>query len=173
MVGGPGFGGFDDISGFEPEPEEAASEGVVTVAEAFFTALKGGDARALWDLFSETARAFIINIGHERGMEFDLASQIRAGTAADDEMDGFLSDLMAGLRHDLAGVDLNRVALEAKAEPEAPMQMRVNYLVPLGPEIAGLQTAIPAGSLLLSLGDDGWKVERLIPRPGGPAPRAS
>lgn len=147
-------------------PEEAASEGALAVAESFFNALKSGDGRALWDLFSENARNYIINIGQERGMEFELASRLRAGTASDEELDDFLADLVAGIQRDLAGLDFARLALESKVEPEAPMMVRVTFLQSLGPMIDELQTAIPAGALVLSLEDSQWRLERIVPRPG-------
>lgn len=148
---------------------EVASEEALRTAERFFDALVEGDSRSLWDLFSEQARAYIINIGHERGMDFDLASALRAGTAAVEDMEDFLADLLAGIRHDLTGVDLERLALESVAEPESPMRVRVTYLVELGPRLDELQPAIPAGSLVLVLEDEGWRVDRLVPRPGNDA----
>lgn len=148
------------------EPEEAASEGVLGAAELFFRTVAAGDARGLWEQFSEAARAYILNLGHERGMDFDLTSRLRSGTASDEEIDDFLGDLLLGIQRDLAGVDFARLAFESKAEPEAPMQVRVNYLVRLGPDAGDLLTAMPAGSIVFSLEDDDWKIERLIPRPG-------
>ncbi|MGH2772234.1 MAG: hypothetical protein ACRDIU_03735 [Actinomycetota bacterium] len=148
------------------EAAEAASEGALALAEQFLLTVASGDARAMWELFSETARAFIVGLGHERGMQFDLVSRLKQGTASDQELDEFLGDLMLGIQRDLAGLDYTRLAFESVAEPEAPMQVRVNYLVRLGPEMEGMQAAIPAGSILLSLENDEWKVERLVPRPG-------
>lgn len=154
------------------EPEEEASQQALAVAEAFFTAAKTGDARAVWDLFSENARNYVVNVAQERGMAVDLASRLRLGTASDAELDDFLAELIAGLQKDLSGVDFNRLAFESKVEPEAPMQVRVNYLQSIGPLVAELQTAIPAGSIVLSYDAEEWRVERLVPRPGGDRPTA-
>jgi hypothetical protein len=151
------------------EPMEEASEGALQTAEQFLLTVAAGDARKMWDLFSETAQAYIIGLGHERGMEFDLASRLRTGSASEEEWNTFLTTLFRSIQHDLSGLDFSRLIFESKAEPEAPMQVRVNYLVRLGPEMEGMQTAIPAGSLLLSFQYDQWKVERVIPRPGGAA----
>ncbi|MFN2388972.1 MAG: hypothetical protein ABR575_05125 [Actinomycetota bacterium] len=156
----------------EMEPEEIASEGALAVAETFFRALAAGDRGALWALFSETAQAYIINLGLERGMDFDLASRLRSGSASDEEMDGFLGDLISGIQKDLSGVDLARLAFESKAEPEAPLQVRVTYLVQLGPQVADVQPAIPAGAIVLSLQNEEWRIERLVPGPGGRAAAA-
>lgn len=127
-------------------------------------------------MFSGSAQAYIINLGIQRGMDFDLASRLRSGVATTEETDEFLGDLLAGLQRDLVGIDLTRVAFESKASPEAPMQVRVNLLVQLGPELNALQTAIPAGSIVLSLEDEVWRVERLLgagaTRPGSSGPPA-
>jgi hypothetical protein len=145
----------------------------LAAAESFLGALALGDARAVWDMFSGTAQAYIINLGIQRGMDFDLASRLRSGAATTEETDSFLGDLLSGLQRDLVGIDLARIAFESKASPEAPMQVRVNLLVQLGPDLDQLQTAIPAGAIVLSLEDEAWRVERLIgggassPRTGG------
>ena len=163
---GEPFVPFDDESGAHLEPEEAASEGVLAAAELFFHTVAAGDARGLWEQFSEAARAYILSLGHERGMDFDLTSRLRSGTASEEEVDDFLGDLMTGIQKDLAGVDFSRLAFESKAEPEAPMQVRVHYLVRLGPDSPDFLTAVPAGSIVFSLEGDEWKIERLVPRPG-------
>lgn len=159
----------DEMAGRPPdalEPEEEASEGALAAAETFFEAVKAGDARRLWDIFGENAKLWVINIGQERGMGIDLASRLRQGIAGEDEEAEFLADLMAGIQRDLSGLDFSRMAFESKVEPEAPMQVRVHYLMQLGPQMGDLTPAIPAGSLILTLEDSGWRVERLIPRPG-------
>lgn len=145
------------------EPEEVASQGALAAAETFLAAIAAGDAREVWSLFSISAQAYIINLGVQRGMDFDLASRLRSGVATTEETDVFLGDLLGGLQRDLAGVDVSRVAMESKAAPEAPMQVRVNLLVQLGPQMSDLQTAIPAGGIILSLENEIWRVERLVP----------
>jgi hypothetical protein len=148
------------------EPEEEASEGALAAAESFLGAITSGNGDAVWEMFSDTAQAYIINLGHERGMDFDLSSRLRTDTATEAERFEFRSDLLAGLQRDLAGVDFERLAFDSKAEPEAPMQVRVTYLVQIGPEEEQMLTAIPAGAIVLFLQDEVWKVERLIPGPG-------
>lgn len=148
-----------------PEPEEVASLGALAAAEAFLQAVAVGDAEAVWAGFSTTAQAYIINLGVQRGMDFDLSSRLRAEVATADETEVFLGDLLQGLQRDLTGIDLDRVAFESKASPEAPMQVRVNLLVQLGPQMDNLQTAIPAGAIVLSLEDEIWRVERLVTGP--------
>ena len=74
--------------------------------------------------------------------------------------------MLLGIQKELTGVDFARLAFESKVEPEAPMQVRVNYLVQVGPQVDELQTAIPAGSILLTLQEEQWKVEWLLPISG-------
>lgn len=147
-------------------PEEEASRAALEAAQAFFVAVAGGDHRGLWALFSQNARAFILNLAIERGMDFDLGSRLRQGTAANEEVEEHLADLLEGIRRDLAGVDLSRLMFESTAEPHAPMQVRVTYLLQIAAAIGDIQPAIPAGSLIMIYEDERWKVERLIPRPG-------
>jgi hypothetical protein len=145
---------------------EMASDEPLKAAERFFQALAAGDARGLWDCFGEQARAFVLNLGLKRGMDFDLNSRLRQGTASDQEFEEFIGDFLDGVRRDLRGVDIHRVAFESQVEPETSLRVRVTYLVTLGEPGVGIATAVPAGSLLMVLEDGDWKVERIIPRPG-------
>ena len=147
-------------------PEEEASRAVLDAAELLLLAIATGDHRALWDMLSEGARAYVLNIAVERGMDFDLGSRIRQGTASDAELDDYLTDLLEGIRRDLKGVDLSRLAFESKAEPHAPMQVRVTYFLQMEAAIGDIRPAIPAGSLIMIYEGGAWKVERLIPKPG-------
>jgi hypothetical protein len=148
---------------------EIASDEPLKAAERFFQALVRGDARGLWESFGEQARAYVLNIGLTRGMDFDLNSRLRQGTATDEEFEEFLGDFLEGVRRDLRGVDIHRLGFESEVEPEAPMLVRVTYLVTLGELGVGIATAVPAGSLIMVLEDGDWKVERILPRPGGSA----
>ena len=152
-------------------PMEIASDEPLKAAERFFQALAGGDARGLWDCFGEQARSYVLNIGLERGMEFDLNSRLRQGTATDQEFEEFTGDFLQGVRRDLRGVDIQRVAFESQVEPETTLRVRVTYLVTLGEPGVGIATAVPAGSLIMVLENGDWKVERIIPHPGGSSGR--
>jgi hypothetical protein len=145
--------------------EEVASEGALAAADEFLQLVSLGDADGVWGMFSSSAQAYIVNLGIQRGMDFDLASRLRAGVATTEENQAFLEDLLLGIHRDLAGLDLGRVAFESTASPEAPMRVRVNLLVQIGPDVAELQTAVPAGAIILALEDDVWRVERLITKP--------
>jgi hypothetical protein len=150
---------------------EIASDEPLKAAERFFQAFAGGDARGLWDCFGEQARSYVLNIGLERGMEFDLNSRLRQGTATDQEFEEFMGDFLQGVRRDLRGVDIQRVAFESQVEPETTLRVRVTYLVTLGEPGVGIATAVPAGSLIMVLENGDWKVERIIPHPGGSSGR--
>ena len=157
---------------FPPPPEhgltpmEVASDEPLKAAERFFHALAGGDAGGLWDCFGEQARAFVLNLGLERGMDFDLNTRLRQGTATDEEFEEFIGDFLQGVRRDLRGVDIQQLAFESAVEPETTLRVRVTYLVTLGEPGIGIVTAVPAGSLVMVLEHDDWKVERIVPRPG-------
>lgn len=153
-------------------PMEMASDAPLKAAERFFEALAAGDGRGLWDCFGDQARAFVLNIGLQRGMDFDLNSRLRQGTATAEEFEEFIGDFLQGVRRDLRGVDIGRVAFESQVEPETILRVRVTYLVTLGEPSAGLTTAVPAGSLVMVLENGDWKVERIVPGPGaGPGQR--
>ncbi len=119
-------------------PMEIASDEPLKAAERFFQALAGDDARGLWDCFGEQARSYVLNVGLERGMDFDLNSRLRQGTATDQEFEEFMGDLLQGVRRDLRGVDIQRLAFESQVEPETTLRVRVTYLVTLGePRLPG------------------------------------
>jgi hypothetical protein len=157
---------------FPPPPEhgltpmEIASDEPLKAAERFFQALADGDARGLWGCFGGQARSFVLNLGLERGMDFDLNSRLRQGTATDEEFEEFIGDFLQGVRRDLRGVDIQRLAFESQVEPETVLRVRVTYLVTLGEPGVGIATAVPAGSLVMVLEDGDWRVERVVPRPG-------
>lgn len=134
-------------------------------AREFFSAVAEDDGRRLWDLLSEDARAYVLNIAIESGMDFDQGSRLRQGTASDEEWDEYLEALVGGIRVDLRGVDLDRLTFELEREPEVPREVRVHYLVEVGAgEDAGHR--IPAGSLRMVRDGGRWRVLRLVPKPG-------
>ncbi len=138
----------------------------VEAAERFFAAVRARDHDGLWDLLSEGARAYVVNLAIERGMNFDAASRIRQGTAGEDERREYLVALLEGILHDLRGVDLQRLAYEPRVQPADHPRVHVEYLLPMEVAIGDVTPAIPAGSLVI-VGEDGlWKVDHLVPRPG-------
>lgn len=161
--------GADPADGADalPEPDDEASAAAVAAAERFFAALAAWDHRALWEEFSEDARAYVINLALERGMDFDFAGRLREGTAGEEEFDEYARDLLAGIRADLGDVASSQLQFEAAAEPSAPDKLRITYLVAMSGALGDVPAAIPAGSLLMSHDGGRWRVDRLIPKPGG------
>lgn len=135
-------------------------------AEQFLAAIEKGDHQGVWDHFSENAQAYVLNRAVDRGMDFDLMSALRQGTASDEELDTYHQELLEGLRRDLRGVDFGRLKYEARPEPETTRQIRVVYLLEMEMAIGDQRPSIPAGSVIMTAQAGSWKVERLIPKPG-------
>lgn len=130
-------------------------------ARSFVDAVVWGDHRRVWDLFGLEARTTVLGVARKRGMDEALIARLRDGTASDSERDGFLSDLVNGLRADLAGNDLDHLEYEVDAEPPEPGRARVVLHSPLPPTLGG---TLPVASVELSSDDGAWSVERLVPR---------
>jgi hypothetical protein len=156
----------DVVPGAAGEPDEETKTEAIATASRFFAALGAQDHRALWEEFSEDARAYVINLALERGLDFDFASRLREGTAGDEEFDEYARDLVAGLRADVGNLDFDQLTYEVALEPSEPDKLRVTYLVVMKGTIGDVPSAIPAGSLVLSHDGTRWRVERLIPKPG-------
>lgn len=136
-------------------------------AERFLTAVDKSDHRAVWEYFSENARAYVLNRAVDRGMDFDLMSSIRDGSADEDDLDTYYQELLEGLRRDLRGVEIGRLKYEATPEPESTTrQVRVTYLLEMDVAIGDQRPSIPAGSVIMAAEQGDWKVDRLIPKPG-------
>lgn len=145
-----------------PPQEETAA---VKAAREFVGAVAWGEHSRVWDLLGSEGRRVVLRIASERGMADILAARIRGGTAADSERDRFLSDLVNGLRADLAGTDLDALRYWADEEAADPERTWVVLMAPLPAALGG---EVPVGTVELSQGEDGWLVERLIPRPAAP-----
>lgn len=135
-------------------------------AAAFLAAIEDGDAQTVWECFSTSARRFVVERGVRRGLSPEAGASILDGTATEHFHRQFIEDVLAGLRKDL---ELVRIPL-VEVAPPSPLddhRVRVVYLerfdVPVGPPLEPL----PVGSIDLVSEDGVWRVERLIPRPGG------
>lgn len=148
------------------EPDADTGAEAIAAAARFFAAIAAQDHRGLWHEFSEDARAYVINLALERGMDFDFASRLREGTAGEEEFDDYARDLLAGIRADIGNLDFERLTYEVDVDPSAPDKLRVRYLVALDDTLGQGPSAIPAGSLRMSYDGVRWRVERLIPKPG-------
>lgn len=143
-----------------PDDDAAAIEKAV---DRFFEAVANADGDALWEVFSDDARAFVLNLAMEQGMAFDLATALRDGTASGEERSEYLTNLVEGIRQDLRGLDVDNLTYEMRSEAETD-KIRVSYLVEVAAGPDGGHR-IPAGSLLLVRDEGRWAVDRLIPRP--------
>lgn len=146
----------------KPLPEEDAIA-IEKVADQFFDAIANSDGEALWSAFSDDARSFVLNLAIQQGMEFDLATAIRDGTASEAQRGEYLGNLVSGIRQDLRQLDLDDLTYEMHAEAETD-QIRVRFLVEVAAGPDGGHR-IPAGSLMVVHEEDGWAVDRLVPRP--------
>lgn len=136
----------------------------VEAARAFVHAVAWGEHLRVWDLFGEEGRRAVLRIAVDRGMDEGLAARLRDGTATTTERDAFLSDLVNGLRADLEGADVDELEFAPDPDPDDG-RLRVLLLVaPPGPLAA--DGGLPVGSVELAEEGPGWRVQRLLPRPG-------
>ncbi len=144
----------------------AAVTNALDAAREFVDAVVWGEHRKMWDLMGIEARTTVLKVASDRGMDEALVARLRDGTAGDAERDEFLMDLMAGLRADLAGNDLDALEYEEDAEPPEPGRARVVISVPVA---IGFGGNLPVGSVELAeesstSGESEWKVQRLVPQ---------
>jgi hypothetical protein len=142
------------------------SAGALDVAREFVDAVVWGDHRKVWTLMGIEARTTVLKVAADRGMDDALVARLRDGTAADAERDESLMDLIAGLRADLAGNDLDALVYEEDATPPEPDRARVVILVPVA---IGFGGNLPVASVELAeesstSGESEWKVQRLVPQ---------
>ena len=136
------------------------------VAREFVDAVVWGEHRKVWMLLGIEARTTVLKVASDRGMDEALVARLRDGTAGDAERDEFLMDLIAGLRADLAGNDLDALEYEEDAEPPEPGRARVVISVPVA---VGFGGNLPVGSVELAeesstSGESEWRVQRLVPQ---------
>ncbi len=139
------------------------ADGPEVVAKGFVDAIAWGEHHRVWDLLSAEGRRTVLRVGAARGMDEALVARLRDGTAATAEREEFLSDLVKGLRADLAGNDIDAVEAELDTPPDAdPGTARVMLVAPL-PPVLNLP-GLPVAAVELSEEAEEWRVERIIPR---------
>lgn len=144
--------------------EATASPDATTTAQMFIEAVAWGEHRKVWELLGAEGRKTVLRVAVKNGMDEALSARLRDGTAGPTESEEFLSELVDGLRADLAGNNLDELEYAADEE-HAPGQVRVLLTAPLPPLLGPV--GLPVGSMELSLVDGTWVVERLNPRPPG------
>ncbi|MGH9164367.1 MAG: hypothetical protein ACRDZW_02495 [Acidimicrobiales bacterium] len=145
-------------------PDEALG-----AARAFVDAVAWGEHHRVWELLGAEGRKTVLRVAVNHGMDEALAARLREGTAAAGESDEFLSDLVAGLRADLSGNDLDSVEYAPDPVPE-PGRCRIGMSVPM-PGLLGIGGvgSLPVGTVELAEVDGAWRVERLVVARTGPA----
>lgn len=144
---------------------DAVANGPEQVAKAFVDAVAWGEHHKIWDLLSAEGRRVVLRVGANKGMDEALVARLRDGTAATAEREEFLTDLLTGLRADLAGNDLDAVVAEVDADdpaPPGPGKSRVLLVAPL-PAVLNLP-GLPVATAEMSDEDGQWRVDRLTPR---------
>ena len=136
-------------------PEEATK-----AATAFIDAVVWGEHHKVWELLGSQGRDEVLDVATKRGMDETLATRLRTGTGSPTETNEFLTDLVNGLRSELAGNDLDKVTFELDPAKSDSQQAIVVMHVPLHPRLGG---TLPIGTLELSNDGTGWRVERMIP----------
>ncbi len=140
--------------------------GPLDTAREFVDGVVWGDHSKVWGLMGIEARTTVLKVASDRGMDEALVARLRDGTAIDAERDEFLMDLIAGLRADLAGNDLDALVYEEDSEPPEPGRSRVVISVPVA---IGFGGNLPVGSVELAQesstsGEPEWRIQRLVPQ---------
>ena len=131
----------------------------IATAQAFVDAVAWGEHTTVWSLLSSEARGAVLDLATRRGMDALLAARLREGTAADNERDEFLADLLGGLRTELAGVDYEQ--LRCKPGPAGTTvagSLLVRLLIDVPSELGD---AVPVGSIEVVAEGGRWVVVRL------------
>jgi len=131
------------------------------IAREFVDAVVWGEHNKVWELMGLEARTTVLKVAADRGMDEALVARLRDGTSSTAERDEFLTDLVNGLRADLAGNDLDALVYEEDPEPPEPDRARVVLLVPVA---IGFGGNLPVGSVELAIEEGEWRVQRLVPQ---------
>lgn len=160
MSDGPSTAG----DGPATDQQVAGGEDAIAAARTFVEAIAWGEHRKVWELLGSEGRKTVLRVAVKNGMADALAARLRDGTAGMTETEEFLSELVDGLRADLAGNNLDDLEYSADIE-FAPGQVRVLLTAPVPPLLGPV--GLPVGSVELACLDGVWLVERLTPRPPG------
>ncbi len=128
-------------------------------AQAFVDAVAWNEHTAVWDMLSDEARVAVLEVATRRGMDALLSARLREGTAATEERDDFLADLLHGLRSELIGVDLEALRYEtlgrgATVAGSTLVRLVIDVAIELG-------APVPVAQLELIVERQRWAVVRL------------
>ena len=140
------------------------SPSVVDVARSFVLAVAWGEHRTVWALLGIDARKTVLRVALARGMDDVLAGRLRDETAAPQEYDEFLTDLVNGLRADLAGADLDAPVFQVVEDAVDDGHAAVVLATATPAELArhGVDN-LPVATIDLVFEEDGWKIARVDP----------
>lgn len=141
------------------EPQASDAGDPLATAEAFVQAVAWGEHHQVWALLGAAGRKTVLRVAVNHGMDEALAARLRDGTAAKAETDEFLGALVAGLRADLRGNDLDALEYAPDPAPE-PGRFRVGLTMPMPVALAA--TGLPVGMVELTDDSGAWRVERLV-----------
>lgn len=134
------------------------------VVGEFVHAIAWGEHRTVWELLSRDGRKGVLRVALGRGMDDVLASRLRDDRAEPEELDAFLTDLVIGLRADLAGTDLDTVVLEPVGDVVGETTELV-VATPTPADVARLGIeSLPVATVLLVRQDGAWRVDHVAPR---------
>lgn len=137
----------------------------VAAARSFVHAVAWGEHQTVWELLAPDGRKAVLRVALGRGMDDVLASRLREDRAEAHELDAFLTDLVNGLRADLAGADLDTVGFELVDESPDARSVSVVLTTPTAPEIARHGFAsLPVATLELVTEAAMWRVAAIAPR---------
>ncbi|MGH9122171.1 MAG: hypothetical protein ACRDYC_09545 [Acidimicrobiales bacterium] len=143
-----------DLAGGEPAQDGSALD----LARSFVRAVAWGEHKKVWDLLGTDGRKTVLRIASGRGMNEVMAGRIRDGTATPGQMDEFLSDLVNGLRADLATTDLDAVGFR---DDPAPGDGTPVWVVLTAPMPAALGGDVPVATIEVEKEEGRWVVSRI------------
>ncbi len=140
-------------------------DGAVDASRSFVHAVAWGEHRTVWELLAPEGRKAVLRVALGRGMDDVLASRLREDRAEAQELDAFLTDLVNGLRADLAGADLDTLGFELVEACAEDGAVSVVLTTPTPPGIArhGIENLPIATMELVEHGSE-WRVAGLAPR---------
>ncbi len=134
------------------------------VVARFIHAVAWGEHLTVWELLALEGRKTVLRVALGRGMDDVLASRLREDRAEPDELNAFLTDLVNGLRADLAGADLDTLGFEEQPSEDLP-RAAVVLTTPTDPELTrhGIDS-LPVATVRLVLDGATWLVTGIEPR---------
>lgn len=128
-------------------------------ASRFLDAILWGEHEQVWELLSVAGREHVLEAGGRHGLDPMQAQRLRLGTSPREERDSFLTGLVHGLRVDFASVPLDEVRPSGAPvfRSDGSLEIQLECPASFGPG------AWSAGSVVVSLAEDAWRIDRVHP----------